>query len=162
MKLENKIKTLGFYQIIGGILGCLVTVRFLPSFGSINGGILFLILIIISLHLYSIFCGYLLLKNKLIKGLNLSIFNQFIQILSFGVLGFYFEHISGIYAGIKLNLINDAILTFMSGISSSAIVINDHIEYKELSINIIALIMVNVIYNLKSEVEKRESKIELK
>lgn len=162
MKLVNKIKALGFYQIIGGALGFLVTVRFLPNLGSINGGILLLILIIISLHSYSIFCGYLLLKNKLIKGLNLSIFNQFIQILSFGVLGFYFEHASGIYAGIKLNLTNDAILTFMSGISSSAIVINEHIEYKELSINIVALILINVIFNLKNEVEKREAKIELK
>jgi hypothetical protein len=161
MTLENKIKTLGLYQLIGGILGVIVTIRYLPNFNAFNGGLLLLVLIIISLHSFSIYCGYLLLKKKFKNGFNLSIYNQFIQIVSFGVLGFYFEHTSGIFAGLKLNLTNDTILTFMSGLSSSAIAINDNIDFKELNINFIAIIIINIVFNLKSEIEKKELSVKL-
>jgi hypothetical protein len=158
MTFENKIKTLGIYQLIGGILGILITIRYLPNFSTFYGGLLLLFLIIFSLQSFSVYCGYLLLKKKILKGLNLSIYNQFIQIISFGVLGFYFKYSAGIYAGIKLNLTNDTIFTFMAGLSTTALAIDDYIDFKELSINFIALIIINFIFNLKSEFEKRIGK----
>jgi hypothetical protein len=155
-KIALKIKYIGFYQLVGGIIGILNTIRFLPNFTQINGGIFLILLLIFALYSYSIFCGYLLIKMRNIKGLNLSIYNQLIQIIGFGVLGFAFHFTAGIYAGIKLNLTHDTILTFMFGHSAAMININSNPEFTELSLNVIALILLNLILNLKSKFEKIE------
>jgi hypothetical protein len=155
-KIAQKIKYIGFYQLIGGIVGILNTIRFLPNLTQINGGIFLILMLIFALYSYSIYCGFLLIKKRNIKGLNFSIYNQLIQIIGFGVLGFAFHFTAGIYAGIKLNLTNDTILTFMFGHSAAMININSNPEFTELSLNIIALILLNIILNLKSKVEKIE------
>ena len=74
-KITAKTKYLGFYQLIGGIIGILYTVRLLPNFTQINGGIFLLLLAIFLLYSFSALCGYLLLKKRTIQGLNLSIYN---------------------------------------------------------------------------------------
>ncbi|MGO4906684.1 hypothetical protein [Flavobacterium sp. W20_MBD1_R3] len=153
-KITPKIKYLGFYQLIGGIIGILNTIRFLPNFTQINGGIFLLLLAIFLLYSFSVFCGYLLLKKRNIEGLNLSIYNQLIQIVGFGVLGYAFHFTAGIYGGIKLNLTNDTIINFMFGHSMARIDINNLNGFTEISINFIAIILLNLIFNLKSEVEK--------
>ncbi|MBX9889196.1 MAG: hypothetical protein K2Y30_14810 [Flavobacteriaceae bacterium] len=153
-KITPKVKYLGFYQLIGGIIGILNTIRFLPNFTQINGGIFLLLLAIFLLYSFSVFCGYLLLKKRNIEGLNLSIYNQLIQIVGFGVLGYAFHFTAGVYGGIKLNLTNDTIINFMFGHSMARIDINNLNGFTEISINFIAIILLNLIFNLKSEVEK--------
>ena len=155
-KIALKLKYIGFYQLVGGIVGILNTIRFVPNLSQINGGIFLIFLLIFALYSYSIYCGYLLIKRRNIKGINFSIYNQLIQIIGFGVLGFAFHFTAGIYAGIKLNLTNDTILTFMFGHSAAMININSNPEFTELSLNIIALILLNLILNLKSKIEKIE------
>lgn len=149
-----KIKYLGFYQLIGGIVGILNTIRFLPNFTQINGGIFLLLLAIFLLYSFSVYCGYLLIKKRNIEGLNLSIYNQLIQIIGFGVFGYAFHFTAGIYGGIKLNLTNDTIVNFMFGHSMARIDINNLNGFTEISINFIAIILLNLIFNLKAEVEK--------
>ena len=149
-----KIKFVGFYQLIGGIIGILNTIRFLPNFAQLNGGIFLILLTIFVLYGFSVFCGFLLIRKGNIEGLNLSIYNQLIQIIGFGVFGFAFNFTAGIYAGIKLNLTNETILKFFVGHSSSMININMNTEFTQLSINFIALILVNFIFNLKSKLIK--------
>ncbi|MCZ8197007.1 MAG: hypothetical protein O9267_05335 [Flavobacterium sp.] len=155
-KITLKLKYIGFYQLVGGIVGILNTIRFLPNLTQVNGGIFLILLLIFALYSYSIYCGYLLIKKRNIKGINYSIYNQLIQIIGFGVLGFAFHFTAGIYTGIKLNLTNDTILTFMFGHSAAMININSNPEFTELSLNIIALILLNLILNLKSKIEKIE------
>lgn len=153
-KITHKIKYLGFYQLIGGIIGILNTIRLIPNFTQINGGIFLLILAIFLLYSFSIYCGYLLIKKQNIQGLNLSVYNQLIQVIGFGVLGYAFHFTAGIYGGIKLNLTNDTIATFMFGQSMARIDINNLNGLTEISINFIAIILLNLIFNLKSQVEK--------
>lgn len=149
-KIALKIKYLGFYQLIGGVIGILNTIRFFPNFTPMNGAAF----LIFALYGYSVYCGYLLIKKNNIKGLNLSVYNQLIQIIGFGVLGYGFHFTAGIYAGIKLNLTHDTIFTFMFGHSAATIHINSHPEFTQLSINVIALGLLNFIFNLKSRLEK--------
>ena len=152
--VENKIKYLGIYQLLGGVIGILNTLRFLPNFEVINGGILTLLLIIFGLYSFSAFCGYLLIRKRYLNGLNLSIYNQLIQIIGFGVLGYAFHFTAGIYCGIKLSLTHDTIMTFMLGHSAAMLNINSNPEFTELSINFIALILINFIFNIKTKLEK--------
>lgn len=153
-KITLKIKYIGFYQLIGGIIGILNTIRFLPNFTQINGGIFLLLSAIFILYGFSVYCGYLLIKKKYIEGLNFSVYNQLIQIVGFGVLGFAFHFTAGIYGGIKLNLTNDTIIDFMFGHSMAKIGLNNIHEFTEISINFIALILLNVIFNLKTKLGK--------
>ena len=158
--VESKIKYLGIYQLLGGIIGILNALRFLPSFEVINGAILVLLLIIFGLYSFSAFCGYLLIRERYLSGLNLSIYNQLIQIIGFGVIGYGFHFTAGIYFGIKLNLTHDTNITFMLGHSAALINLNSNPEFTELSINIIALILINFIFNWKTQVEKENVNIE--
>jgi hypothetical protein len=153
-KSNHIIKYLGFYQFIGGIIGILNTLRFLPNFSQINGGIFLIFLTIFSLFSFSIYCGYSLITKRDINSLNLSIYNQLIQVLGFGILGFAFHFTAGIYAGIKLNLTNDTVLTFMFGHSSAKINLNNYHAFSEIRINFIALLLMNLMFNLKTKLEK--------
>ena len=45
-KITHKIKYLGFYQLIGGIIGILNTIRLIPNFTQINGGIFLLFILL--------------------------------------------------------------------------------------------------------------------
>lgn len=81
-------------------------------------------------------------------------YNQLIQIIGFGVLGYAFHFTAGIYGGIKLNLTNDTIINFMFGHSMARIDINNLNGFTEISINFIAIILLNLILNLKSDVKK--------
>lgn len=153
-KIALQIKHLGYYQLIGGIVGILNTIRFLPNFTQINSGIFLLLLSIFLLYSFSIYCGFLLIKKRNIQGLNLSVYNQLIQIIGFGVFGYAFHFTAGIYGGIKLNLTNDTIATLMFGHSMARIDINNLNGLTEISINFIAIILLNLIFHLKNKVEK--------
>lgn len=155
-KITRRIRYIGFYQLAGGVLGILNTIRLLLNVAQINGGILFVLLLILALYSYSVYCGYLLVKNRMAKGLNLSVYNQLLQVIGFGVLGFAFNYSAGIYAGISVNLTNDTLFSLMLGFSKATITLNRHPEFTELSLNVVALILLNVLLNLKSKWEKRE------
>ncbi|MGC4041832.1 MAG: hypothetical protein QM710_13885 [Flavobacterium sp.] len=152
--MENKIKYLGIYQLLGGIIGTLSALRFVRLSELDNGGILAMYLIIFGLFFFSGFCGYALLKKRYLSGLNLSIYNQLIQTIGFGILGYGFHFTAGIYAGIKINLTYDTIMTFMLGHSSGMINWNINPEFTEISINFIALLLINFIFNWKAALKK--------
>ncbi|MEZ2337192.1 hypothetical protein [Mucilaginibacter sp. RCC_168] len=90
-----KLKILGWYQIVGGIVGLLITIWLLAHIGQINGLILLLLLIVFGLYSFSIYCGRLLFTNY-DKGLNLSVINQILQIAHFSMLGYAYQYVSGL------------------------------------------------------------------
>jgi len=90
-----KLKILGWYQIIGGIIGLLITVWLLAHTGQINGLMLLLLLIAFGLYGFSIYCGRLLFTNYA-KGLSFSVINQALQIVHFAMLGYAYQYVSGL------------------------------------------------------------------
>jgi len=106
-----KLKIFGWYQIIGGIAGLLITIWVLAHTGQINGLILSLILVAFGLYGFSIYCGRLLLTDNYFRGLSLSIINQALQIIHFAMLGYAYQYASGVMFelgmvanhGLKLN-----------------------------------------------------------
>lgn len=159
MNIAQKSKFIGIYQIGGGIIGILNTLRFFPEFRLLSGSLLLTFLPFFALYSFSIYCGYLILKKKYLKGFNLSINNQLLQIIGFAVFGYAFHFTAGIYAGIKLNLTNDTILTFMLGHSAARININTQPELTIISINFMALILLTIILKLKESFEKNAEQL---
>lgn len=153
-KIGLKLKYLGIYQIIGGVIGILNSIRFIPNFGQVNGGVFLIFAAIFLLYVFSICCGYLLLKKRNNIGITLSVYNQFIQVVGFGVLGYAFHFAAGIYGGIKINLTNDTIINFMLGHSMARIDVNNPDGFIEISVNFIALWLLNLFLNLKTELDQ--------
>ena len=110
--MQNKIKTLAFYQILTGILGLL----FLLLINLKSSSTIFVIIIV--LYSFSIYSGYSLLTKNFEKGLDLSIYNQLIQVIGFGISGFTFEYFSGIFLSLGLNITNDTIINYNAGFNT--------------------------------------------
>ncbi|MEK8181250.1 hypothetical protein WMW71_12960 [Flavobacterium buctense] len=146
-KTETKIKILAIYQLLGGLTGFIGTFYLMLKVSSVNS----VILLFLGLYGFSIFCGYLLLKKSYIKGLNFSVINQLIQVLSFTICGFAYKFYSGLFLCLGLNLTTDTLITYNAGISTWNFKLNSESLNTELSVNIVALILINVIFNLRKK-----------
>ncbi|MFI5162037.1 MAG: hypothetical protein ACHQHN_12220 [Sphingobacteriales bacterium] len=95
-KSKIKLKVLGWYQIIGGIAGVLVTIWIVTQLGQVNSWLILIILFVLCLYAFSIYTGRLLLTSRYPTGLKLSIINQAMQILQFAVVGYAFLYVWGL------------------------------------------------------------------
>lgn len=82
-KVSNKIEYLGYYQIIGGIIGILMIL--FNAYDNLNSNAFFLFsfTLFIALCGVSIYSGILLIRKKYLKGLKFSTITQTIQIIIF-------------------------------------------------------------------------------
>jgi hypothetical protein len=69
--LRTNINRIGYYQIIGGIFGIIITFYGIYLSLPFSGFTAWLLVLSIVLYLFSIFCGQLLLKGKYLLGLKL-------------------------------------------------------------------------------------------
>ena len=141
--MQNKIKILAFYQILTGILGLL----FLLLINLKNSSTIFVI--IIGLYSFSIYSGYLLLTKNFEKGLDLSTYNQLIQVVGFGISGFTFEYFSGIYLSLGLNITNDTIINYNAGFNTWILNLGSN-STLFININLVALGLIIFIFKLKN------------
>jgi len=151
----SKLKTLGIYHIAGGIIGVALTVWIILKLTIISGPTLLLVLVILGLYAHSIYCGALLLEKR-ISGLNHSLVNQCLQIVSFSIFGFTFQYVSGFFLSVGLDLTNSFYITANAGISSWQITINDDAGLLILNFNIIALFLAIFIFRLKKKIQQDE------
>ena len=81
------------YQIAAGLFGL-----YIASQQSLNFIVSYPLhfIIIVGLFVFSIICGVKIWFNK-VKGLKLSIINQYLQLIQFSILGFGFYYVAGIY-----------------------------------------------------------------
>ena len=160
---EKKLWILGIYQIIGGLIGVGFTLKSLLTIGLINGPLLLILIIAFGLFFFSIFSGYILFKKRFIRGINLSIINNSIQVIGFGVLGYGFKYVSGIIAGIRLDMTNDMIFLFDFDLTNWKMNYNMDPELTYISINIFAIVIIGFLYKAKEQIEKQQEykKVEL-
>lgn len=142
--MKNKIKILAFYQILIGILGLL----FLLLINLKSSSTIFVI--IIGLYSFSIYSGYLLLTKNFKKGLDLSIYNQLIQVVGFGISGFTFEYFSGIFLSLGLNITNDTIINYNAGFNTWILNLGSN-STLFININLVALGLIFLIFKLKNK-----------
>ncbi|TRX22752.1 hypothetical protein [Flavobacterium franklandianum] len=141
--IQNKIKILASYQILTGVLGIL----FLLFINLKSSSTLFII--ITGLYSFSIYAGYSLLKKNFEKGLDLSIYNQLIQILGFGISGFAFEYFPGIFVSLGLNLTNDTIINYNAGFNSWILNLSSNSNLF-INVNLVAIVFIIFIFKLKN------------
>jgi hypothetical protein len=164
MKLRIKnttltIKIISWLQIGGGITGLLMMAYLMLQTGTINGGMLFILLTGIGLFWYSIYSGKRLLTDiEKATALILSIVNYSIQVVQWSISGYGISYNSGIEAtlGIEGMMIkfNFAVFftTFKMFISSA--------DESFIKINFVAIliiiVLVDIIKELKNKSEEQE------
>jgi len=92
MKDKNfyqKIKAIGWFQLIGGIVGLVFMVQLITRLATINGSAFLIVLTGLGLFSFSVYAGSLMIKKGNEKrAIILSIVNQSLQIFQFKILGF--------------------------------------------------------------------------
>lgn len=145
-RMNRIFKALGWYQVIGGIMGC-VTAAWVANFTyQISVSQLLLLLLIALLYGFSIYCGAVLLK-KPVKGLSLSFVNQLLQTVQFGFMGYVFKFVSGISISIEWLPVMD--LHFGLQASSFLIQFNSDEMHAFISVNLVAVFLTYYTIHIK-------------
>ncbi len=151
----SKLKALGIYQIAGGVVGLLLTIWSILNLAAISALLILILLIAVILYSYSVYCGILLVKNK-IAGLKHSLINQFLQVINFVISGFAFKYISGVFLTVGIDLTDSFYFLFNIGISSWQISLFDDSEPFLINFNLVALFLILFIEKLKRKIDKEQ------
>jgi hypothetical protein len=156
---DTKLKVLGYYQLIGGIAGLVTTFYLIAQTATITGLILILYLIALGLYSFSIYCGIQILKNRK-HSLDVSLINQYLQLISFAILGYGFKYVSGLLLSVGVDLTNSFDMKFNVGIMSTwEMNWNTDADKIEFNLNLVALFFIIFIDKLKNS--KSSDKVEL-
>jgi len=157
--IEDRMKTLGYYQIIGGIIGIILTIRLLVYERTLSGlGILFYGGAI-ALFIYSMFCGNQLRKGN-VKGLKLSTWNQVLQIIQFSIAAIGFEYYSGLLFNIGFHWTENFIPDMNFGISGWRFRYTEsYTNNLSIYINLIPIIIIYYIGKIEDDIETRKQLI---
>jgi uncharacterized membrane protein len=153
-KILQRLNFFGYYQIVGGVLGVFMALYALFTLSVLPSSVLMIFMAGLGLQSFSIYCGYLIYKQQYEKALNLSIVNQFLQILNVNILGFSFFYSSGFFLSPSIDLTGDIIARFNFGISTFTLGLNKNHEITEIGFNIVAFVMVNMLFSVKAKFEK--------
>ena len=159
--IEDRMKSIGWYQIAGGVYGiCSVTYALIHE-GTLTGFTFFLYALIYLLFGFSVYCGNLLRKADL-KGLLLSQWNQALQVLQIGVWAISFFYYSGIRAAIGFDwgekFSPDASISF----SGAWFRYNtDDTSHLMIWINFVPIIIIYWINKIEKDIEDRKQLMEI-
>lgn len=137
----TKLSILAINQIIGGVLGIILTVYVMTTAVTFSLLLITILIFIFGLYCYSILCGILIFKSPL-TGLKNSLINQYLQILYFSILGYGFKYLSGLYISVELDLGNLPSFQLQGGISTWNINFKNAFEIKTVGINFIAVLLI--------------------
>lgn len=141
---QKKINVLAYYQIVIGVVGILFLLLMNLKISST------LIITILGLYSFSIYTGYILLQKNLKKGMDLSILNQLIQVIGFGISGFAYEYFSGVFLTIGFNITNDTIINYNIGFNTWTINLGSNSNLF-INANLVAILLMIFIFRLKNK-----------
>jgi uncharacterized membrane protein (UPF0136 family) len=136
--------------MVGGIVGLAWEVYLFINSDEINLSIIFVLVPGILFYLFSFIAGLLLFLRKS-YGLKLSLLNQALQVIGFSMLGYGFEYVSGISFDIFIRYTDGLDIESNIGLSNWHMLINNDTGIMELSINIVAVVLVIFILRLMKE-----------
>jgi hypothetical protein len=159
LRIRNTVLTLkiiAWWQIIGGILGMAVMAYIMLHTDTVTGPVLLLILIGVGLFGFSIFSGKKIITDiEKSSGIIYSIINQSIQLLQWSVLGYKLVYSSGLQVTIGIQK-SSLVFNFNALMSEFSIAIKSDEDFF-LRLNISALLLVFVLFNILEEKRKTQA-----
>jgi len=157
---EITLRIISYLQIIGGITGLALICYLLMQTDNVNGPVLLIFLIGLSLFIFSIYCGRAILYNSNKKyAVLMSLLNQAIQLFQWCILGYEFSYSSGaeLLIGLKVPFSLDFNFAIIVSSFSMSIASNNNRLYFE--VNLIPLILIIVLINIYKELKTTPSAI---
>ncbi len=155
------MKIIGWFQIIGGVLGLGAVAYLMLNTGQVSGGVMLIFLIGISLFIFSIYAGrHLLIKDNPTFGLILSSINQGLQLFQWKILGWGMLYSSGTQFSVGLETKVDESsrgllfnFNFKSIYSEFEFAIMSGDNFR-LRINLVALLILIVLVDILKEIKR--------
>jgi len=132
------MKILGWYQIVGGIGGLAILALLILRLIDISLGLLPMLTIAFVLFSYSIIAGVTLLKDKS-AAITYTLINQWLQLISFSLVGWAFKYVSGIVLSIGIDATQDFKFAFSAGFSTFQITFDGNSDIFVFQLNLVAL-----------------------
>ncbi|WP_018617858.1 hypothetical protein [Spirosoma luteum] len=155
MQKADRLRYIGLYQIIGGIVGWLMVGWALLSEEGQSKSLTIVVVLGILLFSFSIVCGWRLLRNYK-QAILFSAINQGLQVLMFGLSSVLFKYCSGIYLSFGVNVLDDIKMKANIGLSMFHLSINTG-EQWEISVNVIAVWL--FVYLIRAQESREEYNI---
>ena len=156
-KVVSKLRSLGAYQIVGGSIGCLIVVWAILNNQAIDLS-LFVYGLMILFFAFSIYCGILCFKRKVVA-VKLSLINQVLQVIGFAIFGFAFKYAAGIYVTAGIDLSESFNFIFNAGFSRFEFAFNTDHHRLEVELNFVALPLIIFIERLKNHIKVEQDKL---
>ncbi|MBP8114150.1 MAG: hypothetical protein KAY50_02275 [Chitinophagaceae bacterium] len=154
-KAKIRYLILGYYQIIGGVIGILLNIYGFFTQLPVFGLVIIIPVIFFILYGFSIYCGTKCLQFGE-NSLNVSIYNQVFQILGFSMFGAVFSYVAGLHFNINLDLSNSIQANFKAGISNFKLYYNQDPDVIKVNLNLIAIGLIIFIDKLNSTSKKEK------
>jgi len=137
-QIKNKVMILGWYQLIGGILGITLSIDLLFNILSQgpDGSIILMLLINIPFVL-SIYAGYACIKDQTNRFL-ISKINQAFQVVSFSIAGAAYTYYSGVFFSIGIDTTLNSTYDFRLGLSAFNFEFNSGSDNYMVYVNLVA------------------------
>lgn len=149
----KKLKALAIYQIVGGIMGLIITILLIIRFPVFTPFIIVLFIIGFCLYIFSLVCGWLL-WNQYSAGVQCSLINQYLQIVQFAIGGWAYTYISGAYFSLGVDLTYTyRILIDFGLISTWQLTAFDPSQTVQLSFNFVAILLIVFLTHVKRDLE---------
>ncbi len=158
--IEDRMKTLGFYQIAGGILGLFIILRVFIYETQLSGLGILLYALGFGLFTFSIYCGNLLRKGN-IKGLKFSLWNQLLQLIQLSISSISFGYYSGIRFAIGFDWKDSFSSDFFLGVSgfNFSYFTNGTGDFS-FALNFVPLMVIYSINSIENKIEQRKKLME--
>lgn len=155
-QLKKQVTALALYQIIGGVLGILLTLWVIFRGEMVlTQQVLRFSLFAAGLFVFSILCGRMLFRNPQ-RGLVLSLINQVLQVIYFVFGAYGFQYVAGLRIGFGFDMVGSWTFKFRVALSSFQFDFGTATGQKFIGINLVALFLIFWIERLLEQVKAKK------
>ncbi len=159
-RIKNYEDFIGYYQIVGAVIGFLMLIISLMHTGNLTGFLLAFYLVAILLFGFSFYSGRLALKRDKHYRTYTTI-NQILQILSFSIAAVTYNYYSGLAIEIGVNFSQTFEFNFSANISGFGFEYKPNRSAFELGVNIVPFIVIGLLSKIELMEDKQNRLIEL-
>lgn len=149
-RLKAQTRNFGIYQVAGGLLALGLVILALIQQATLSGAMLVIYILMLMLTGFSVYCGRMTLKDAE-RGLELSRYNQALQIIGFAVNGCCYFYAAGIYLFLGLEVNDSAHFAPEFGFATFNIRFGTESSDTILSINTFAILCLLYINSLQRD-----------
>jgi len=150
---SSQEKAIAIYQIVGGVLGLVITILFVFGSPHISSIVLVSLLFPVLLYGFSLFCGFTLYRSG---NIFLSVINQLLQIVFFSVDGILaYKYFSGAYFSLGINLLSSN-LQVNFGISTWEFGFGAYVQGSNFSLNLVAIFLLFRLGRIKKQLARQQ------